>query len=147
AQAARCALAIRALAGHRPMAIAMGRVESTSQLPGDEVIDRAARLLAPLLRSAAPPASDPLPIALDEITAGLLDARFDVAEASSGPMLCGERPLMQGARTLLGRPTSCVGRDWELNALTAILDECIEEPKACAVIVTAAAGMGKSRLA
>jgi tetratricopeptide (TPR) repeat protein len=53
---------------------------------------------------------------------------------------------MQGARTLLGRPTSCVGRDWELGALAGILDECIEEPAARVAVVTAAAGMGKSRL-
>jgi eukaryotic-like serine/threonine-protein kinase len=146
AQAARCALAIRALVPDRPMAIAMGRAESTGQLPGGEVIGRASRLLAPRPLPAGP-ATDPLPIALDDISAGLLDARFDVAEASCCLMLCGERALIHGARTLLGRPTSCVGRDWELNALTAILDESIEEPKACAVIVTAAAGMGKSRLA
>jgi eukaryotic-like serine/threonine-protein kinase len=44
-QAARCALAIRALARQRPMAIAMGRIESTSQLPESEVIDRALQLL------------------------------------------------------------------------------------------------------
>ncbi|HEX3483296.1 MAG TPA: protein kinase [Kofleriaceae bacterium] len=145
AQAARCALAIRALVPDRAMAIAMGRAESISRLPDGEVIGHAARLLAPRPRPAAP-ADGPLPIALDEITAGLLDARFDVAEAASGLMLCGERALMQGARTLLGRPTSCVGRDWELSALTAILDECIDEREARAVIVTAAAGMGKSRL-
>ena len=143
AHAARCALAIRAVAGPRPMAIAMGRAESTSQLPGDEVIDRASRLLA----QPTPAGAGPLPIALDEISAGLLDARFDVVEAASGLLLCGERTLMQGARTLLGRPTPCVGRDWELNALAAILDECIDEPKARAAIVTAPAGMGKSRLA
>jgi hypothetical protein len=53
---------------------------------------------------------------------------------------------MQGARTLLGRPTSCVGRDWELGALTGILGESIDEAEARVVIVTAAAGMGKSRL-
>jgi eukaryotic-like serine/threonine-protein kinase len=146
AQAARCALAIRALVPDRAMAIAMGRAESISRLPDGEVIDHAARLLVPRSRPAAP-ADGPLPIALDEITAGLLDARFDVAEAASGLMLCGERALMQGARTLLGRPTSCVGRDWELNTLTAILDECIDEREARAVIVTAAAGMGKSRIA
>jgi len=62
-------------------------------------------------------------------------------------MLCGERALMQGARTLLGRPTSCVGRDWELGALAGLLEGCIEEPEARVVLVTAAAGMGKSRLA
>ncbi|HEX3478226.1 MAG TPA: protein kinase [Kofleriaceae bacterium] len=143
AQAARCALAVRALARHRPMAIAMGRAESTGELPEGDIIDRASRLLAP----PSPATAVPLPIALDEISAGLLDARFDVVEAPSGPLLCGERPLIQGARTLLGRPTPCVGRDWELGALAAILDECIDEPKSRVVIVTAAAGMGKSRLA
>jgi tetratricopeptide (TPR) repeat protein len=143
AQAARCALAIRALARHRPMAIAMGRAESTSALPEGDVIDRASQLLA----QPPPATAGPLPIALDDISAGLLDARFDVVEASSGLMLCGERPLMQGARTLLGRPTPCVGRDWELSALAGILDECIDEREARAVIVTAPAGMGKSRLA
>ncbi|HEX8114958.1 MAG TPA: AAA family ATPase, partial [Kofleriaceae bacterium] len=143
AQAARCALAIRALIADRPMAIAMGRVESTGQRPGGEVIDRASRLLADSRQAAAVS----MPIALDEISAGLLDARFDVVEVGSGLMLRGERALIHGARTLLGRPTACVGRDWELNALMSILDECIDEREARAVIVTAAAGMGKSRLA
>ncbi|HEY0477110.1 MAG TPA: protein kinase, partial [Kofleriaceae bacterium] len=141
AQAARCALAMRAVAGHRPMAIAMGRAESPRKLPEDNVIDRASRLLSHVTASG-----DPLPIALDEICAGLLDARFDVVESEAGWMLRGERVLLQGARTLLGRPTSCVGRDWELGALTGILDECIDEPEARVVVVTSAAGMGKSRL-
>jgi eukaryotic-like serine/threonine-protein kinase len=142
AQAARCALALRALAGGRPMAIAIGRAESTRQLPEGELIDRAARLL-----SHRTHASGGLPpIALDDVSAGLLDARFDVIEDEAGLLLCGERALMQGARTLLGRPTSCVGRDWELGALTGILDECIDESEARVVVVIAAAGMGKSRL-
>jgi tetratricopeptide (TPR) repeat protein len=134
---------MRAIAGARPMAIAMGRVDSTAELPGGAVFERAARLLghrtAPLL--GAPP-----PIALDEMCAGLLDARFDVIDGDAGLVLCGERALMQGARTLLGRPTACVGRDWELGALTGILDESIDERAARAVVVTAPAGMGKSRL-
>ncbi len=142
AQAARCALALRVLAGGRPMAIAMGRAESTRQLPESELIDRATWLLSQ--RTGAP---GRLPsIALDDVSAGLLDARFDVIEDEVGLLLCGERALMQGARTLLGRPTSCVGRDWELGALTGILDECIDESEARGVVVTAVAGMGKSRL-
>ncbi len=143
AQAARCALAMRPLANGRPMAIAMGRGDAASRLPAADVLDRASRLLAQL--ADAP--GDPPPIALDEVSAGLLDARFDVIEREVGLHLCGERPLAEGARTLLGRPTSCVGRDWELGALTGILDECIDEGQARVVIVTAAAGMGKSRLA
>ncbi|HSK04999.1 MAG TPA: protein kinase, partial [Kofleriaceae bacterium] len=143
AQTAQCALALRALATDRPIAISTGRTESARGLPDGDVIDRASRLLADV--AAAPEA--PAPIALDEVSAGLLDARFDVVEREAGFVLRGERPLVQGARTLLGRPTSCVGRDWELGALAGILDECIDEREARVVVVTAAAGMGKSRLA
>jgi hypothetical protein len=144
AQAARCALALRALAGRRRIAIAMGRADASSTLPYGDAIGRAARLLA---HAAGPPPAGSPPIALDEVSAGLLDARFEVTEGEAGPSLHGERPLLQGARTLLGRPTACVGRDWELTALAGLLDECIEEAAARAVVVTAAAGMGKSRLA
>jgi len=143
AQAARCALAMRTVAKGRPMAIAMGRVESTRQLPEGDVIDRVSRLVSQL----APASGELPPIALDEVIAGLLDARFDVIEGDAGLMLCGERALMQGARTLLGRPTSCVGRDWELGTLAGILEACIDEPEARVAVMTAAAGMGKSRLA
>jgi eukaryotic-like serine/threonine-protein kinase len=144
AQAARCALALRAAGGRRRIALAMGRADTASTLPSGDAIDRAARLLAP---AAGEPPPEPPPIAIDEVIAGLLDARFDVAETETGLWLHGERPLSQGARTLLGRATACVGRDWELTALAAILDECIEDVEAQAVVVTAAAGMGKSRLA
>ena len=147
AQAARCGLAMRALAAGRPMAIALGLADWTSQLPGGDVIDRASRLLS---HTAGAP-GEPPPIALDEVTAGLLDARFDVVERvierEARLFLCGERALAQGARTLLGRATSCVGRDWELGLLAGILDACIDEGEARGVLVTAAAGMGKSRLA
>jgi hypothetical protein len=142
AHAARCALALRVVGKGRPMAIAKGRVESAQKLPEGDVIDRASRLLSTL----EPRPGDLPPIALDEVIAGLLDARFDVIEGEAGLLLCGERALMQGARTLLGRPTSCVGRDWEMGALSGILEACIEEGEARVAVVTAAAGMGKSRL-
>src|ERR1041384_477946 len=94
------------------------------------------------------------PIALDEVSAGLLDAQFDVVEHSETEgiehelqlRLRGERAVAHVARTLLGRPTSFVGRDWELRALAGILDECLEESDARVAVVIAAAGMGKSRL-
>jgi eukaryotic-like serine/threonine-protein kinase len=145
AHAARCALALRAVAGGRLMAIAMGRAYATDTLPHGDAIDRAARLLAQVTR----PQDEPPPVALDDVIAGLLDARFDVTEreGEAGLLLRGERALMEGARTLLGRPTSCVGRDWELTALSGILDECIDEPEAHVAVIIAAAGMGKSRLA
>jgi len=143
AQAARCALAMRAVAGGRPIALAMARADSTSTMPHGDAIDRAMRLLA---QAAETPVAPP-PVALDEVIAGLLDGRFDVAETEAGLMLRGEHATIQGARTLLGCPTSCVGRDWELTALAGILDECLDESAARIVVITAAAGMGKSRLA
>jgi tetratricopeptide (TPR) repeat protein len=142
ARAARCALVLRGVTNGRPMAIAMGRVESIRELSSGDVLDRARRLLSQV--ASAPGA--PAPIALDEVIAGLLDARFEVIERGVGLMLCGERALIQGARTLLGRPTPCVGRDWELDALTGILDECIDESKIRGVMLLGPAGIGKSRL-
>ncbi|HWO20230.1 MAG TPA: protein kinase [Kofleriaceae bacterium] len=156
AAAARCALALRDLVGGRSIAAAMGRADSTVQLLEGDVLARAARLLAPPdpaqppPRGAAPVARDAATqpsIALDDMIAGLLDARFEVLEDDAGLHLRGERALVQGARTLLGRPTACVGRDWELSALAALLNDCIDESQARAAIVTAAPGMGKSRLA
>jgi eukaryotic-like serine/threonine-protein kinase len=142
ARAARCALALRGIATGRCMAIAMGHVESISDLTGGDVLDRVRRLVSRLVDAP----DTPTPIALDELSAGLLDARFEVVERDVGLVLCGERALIQGARTLLGRPTPCVGRDWELDTLMASLEAGIDEPRAQAVLLIGPAGIGKSRI-
>jgi eukaryotic-like serine/threonine-protein kinase len=147
--ATRAALAMRALSGARPMALATGRAEMAGKLPIGVVIDRAAQMLSQLeftLR-AVPVAWRAAPIAIDEVTAGLLDARFEVIETDTGLLLRREQALAEDARTLLGKPTACVGRDWELSMLEQLFSECTEESRGRAVLVTAAAGMGKSRLA
>ncbi len=51
-----------------------------------------------------------------------------------------------GTRRLLGQLTSCVGRDPELSSLVGQFADCAGESVAHAVLVTAPAGMGKSRL-
>ena len=148
AQAARCAIALRASLPREPMALATGRVEVTAGSPVGEVIDRAARLLHHAKKSRAR-APARLPIALDRVTAALLDARFDVAgdpEASEMLELRGERELTEATRLLLGRPSPCVGRERDLATLVATFDECVDESVARAVLVTAPAGVGKSRL-
>src|SRR5204863_6461174 len=58
AQAARCALVLRALARGRSIAIAMGRAASSRKLPEEDVIDRASRLVSDM----AGPAGDLPPI-------------------------------------------------------------------------------------
>jgi hypothetical protein len=108
-------------------------------------IDRAARLVGVFPKGEVAP--ERVPIVLDDVTAGLLDARFDVQETPVGSVLHGERELAEGTRTLLGKATPCVGRDRELRLLEQLFDACVEEREAQAVLVTAPAGGGKSRLA
>jgi eukaryotic-like serine/threonine-protein kinase len=140
AQAARCALAMRAVLPEAPMALVAGRGASAAGLPVDEVIERGRALL---VREAAFPEA----IRLDLVVAGLLGGRFDVGGDARGLVLRGERDMGEVARTVLGRPTPCVGRDHELTILDSVLEECITEPTSRAVLVTASAGVGKSRLA
>jgi eukaryotic-like serine/threonine-protein kinase len=142
AQAARCALALRASVRDRPIALATGRAQMTMKLPVGDAIDRAVRLLS----NPAPEGHGGPLLVIDEVTAGLLDAHFEVVEGSTGLELRGEHALAEGTRTLLGKATSCVGRDWELGTLDGFFHECVEESVARVVLVTAPAGMGKSRL-
>jgi predicted ATPase len=59
--------------------------------------------------------------------------------------LAGREPG-QVERTLLGKATPCVGRDRELRILNELFGQCVEDVGAQAVLVTAQAGVGKSRL-
>ncbi len=143
ARAARCALAVRDVVPRAAMALAMGRCVVADRVPFGELIDRAASLLGPT------PTLQPgraQPIRVDEISAGLLDIRFAIAGDERSLVLTGERDVTDPARMLLGKPSPCVGRERELAMLSAIFDECIDEPMAHVVVVTAAAGVGKSRL-
>ncbi|WP_437755683.1 protein kinase domain-containing protein [Sorangium sp. So ce1389] len=137
ARAARCAIEVRDLLPGVQMALVAGRGSADDRLPMGPTIDRAVRLL-----DRAEGGS----IRLDEVMAGLLDARFDVGGDATGLVLQAERDLVEAARTLLGRATPFVGRDHELAILDAVLDECLSEPTARAVLITAPAGLGKSRL-
>jgi tetratricopeptide (TPR) repeat protein len=143
ANAARFALALREMMPGSPIALATGRGIVTGRFPVGEVLDRAAKLLLGASPDARPVTG---PVRLDEVTAGLLDLRFDVVEDAGGAELRGARESHDVARSVLGRPTSCVGRDRDLRTLEATFDECVEESVARAVLVTGAAGMGKTRL-
>jgi eukaryotic-like serine/threonine-protein kinase len=140
ARAARCALSIGVLIEGAPIAIVTGRAVLASHLPVGELIDRAVRLLAarPQPRFAS--------IRLDEVTAGLLGAQFNVGADDGGALLWGERDALSEARTLLGIPTACVGREGELAILDDAFTRCVEDAVASVVLVTAPAGVGKSRL-
>lgn len=143
-RAAQCALAMRVVLADAPMVIATGRANVSGRAPVGAVIDRAAKLLG--VARGSRPTTGSLPVRIDEVTAGLLDARFDVSGDAGGLHLIGERETSDPTRTFMGRPTSCVGRDRDLRNLEGIFEECVSEPVARAVLLTGPAGMGKSRL-
>jgi tetratricopeptide (TPR) repeat protein len=79
---------------------------------------------------------------LDRTTADLIDDRFELEPATDGSLLIGER-----ASRPHGFGAQFVGRERELSSLQAAYAECREEGAARATLITAPAGMGKSRLA
>jgi tetratricopeptide (TPR) repeat protein len=135
--AAVCALELREAFPSAQIALATGRAATTEGGPPGPVIDQAAALLA---RSQLPG------VRIDEVTAGLLGERFEVRQDGDSRILRSRRSDGESPRTLLGRPTPCVGRNKELTLLDGTLNECIDESVARAVLVTGPPGQGKSRL-
>jgi hypothetical protein len=135
--AAACAMELRQAFPSARVALATGRARTTAGGPLGPAIDQAATLLA---HSMSPG------IRIDEVTAGLLGDRFEVRPDGAGRILVAQRRDAEPPRTLLGKPTPCVGREKELGLLDLTLRECIDESVARAVLVTGPAGQGKSRL-
>jgi tetratricopeptide (TPR) repeat protein len=140
--AARGALAVRPLMGAAPIAVVSGRGLVSAALAVGELIERALALL-----KQRPPPGVREAIRVDDATAGLLGAAFDVAGEGGLLWLHEERERPGAARSrILGRPTTCLGREQELSTLESLFAECAAEPVARAVLITGEAGMGKSRL-
>jgi tetratricopeptide (TPR) repeat protein len=136
ARAAGCALALRERWG-APVALATGPAVVGARVSIGEPIELAARLLRP---------GDG--VWLDDATAALLDARFDVVRAGDpdAALLRGERDSDEPTRVLLGRASPCVGRERELATLVDLFEQSRTELVARAALVTAAPGVGKTRL-
>ncbi|MEJ7732647.1 MAG: AAA family ATPase [Polyangiaceae bacterium] len=153
ARAALCALEMRPLLAAIPVALVAGRAVVSRRMPMGEVIDRAVAMLAEhdavLEATGERPAAGVArvdAIRLDEVVAGLLDPRFDVGGDRAGLFLRGKRDVAEARRTLLGRPSPCVGREREIASLLSVYDACFATGAARAVVITAAPGVGKSRL-
>ncbi|AUX47717.1 protein kinase [Sorangium cellulosum] len=142
---ARCALQIRASLSGAAVVLVTGRGEPTGRASLGEVLERAAGLL----ENAGAPAragSRHEGVHIDAVTRALLDVRFEVVEQDGLCWLEAEREIGEGARKLLGKPSPYVGRERELRSLRELVEESFTEGRAAAALVTAPAGMGKSRL-
>lgn len=135
ARAARCALSFGAsIQGERAAIVAV-------QSAGETLISTTLDGLLPALERA--PADT---VAVDDVTAGLLGARFDVGGDERGLFLVGERDVAEHSRTLLGNPIPFLGRDTEFAQLCKLVEQAERDRTARAVIITGEAGVGKSRL-
>jgi eukaryotic-like serine/threonine-protein kinase len=134
-RAARCAMELRRHAPDLRLAIVTDR-SAESALPMGPMVDRALRHLAQASAGE---------MQVDEISASLLVGRFEIAETPGARVLVRELADAE-VRTLLGRPSACVGRKRELLVLSGLLDECVEERAARVALVVGEAGIGKSRV-
>lgn len=137
---ARCALEMRRLLPMAAFAVATGRADGDAPMPVGKVLERAGRLLAGAPSSV---------IRLDDLSHELLASRFETASvpgADQAARLLFEKGLREPPRTLFGKPTPCIGRDRELSSLQSLFAEVLDDSVARAVIVTAPAGGGKSRV-
>lgn len=147
-RSARCVLAMRAAAPNVPMVLATGRAVLEARVPTGDAVDRALEMLRRYQDDDVThvAAGKRLPIHVDEVTAGLLDTRFIVKTEGAGLDLVGEQAPVDAGRMLLGKATPCVGRERELVMLESVFAEVAADDVARAVLVTASAGVGKSRL-
>ncbi len=139
-QSARAALAASQSFESCRIALVTGIAEGTaSSRPEPDLLSRARALLARGDLQGR--------VLVDATSAALLDVSFDLDKAADGSaVLRGARRQVAPLRRLLGRATPCVGRERELSTLQALYEECVDEPVARVVLVTGAAGVGKSRL-
>ncbi|ATB32272.1 serine/threonine-protein kinase [Melittangium boletus] len=141
ALAARCALGVKERWPRASVALVTGLGVLDAHLPVGDAMDKAGQLLRRMERE---PSSS---VVMDEVTAGLLGPGFGLTPSGSGSFLLrDEHGGADTSRPLLGKPTPCVGREQELALLESCFATCREESSARALLVTAAAGVGKSRL-
>ena len=134
---ARYASSLRGLLPDAPMVLCTGPVATSGSVSSGEVVDRAAKLL---------PGAAPGAIRVDATTAELLTAQFLIAEEGDDRYLTGPRTLEDVPRKLLGKDVPCLGRDRELKLLEDIFAGVVDQREARAVLLTAPAGGGKTRV-
>jgi serine/threonine protein kinase len=132
----------------RPMAqiaIAVSHAGGTHPTLVGPLVETCTKMLANI--NAVPEAaSQPTGIWLDEVSATMLAARFNVESTPVGNRLRDRRTTNNSQVLFLGKPIQCVGRDTELSTLDLWVNSSFEDSQARAVLLVATAGLGKTRL-
>jgi hypothetical protein len=85
-------------------------------------------------------------VAVDAALAAFLGPEFVLEGTGASTWLTAHSSDRDEARKVLGRTAPCFGRDKELRFVEGTLQECIDEGVARAVVLSAAPGIGKSRI-
>lgn len=144
---ARAALTVKRLWPQAVVSLATGRGSCQAQEVLGDVVSRAARLSLQTWPTGWIESPDSGVLA-DEVSAHLLLGRFAQQRQPGldGILLQHEEERAAPSRPLFASATPNMGREVELNFLQTQLAGCIENNKACVILVTAAPGLGKSRL-
>jgi tetratricopeptide (TPR) repeat protein len=121
------------------VALATGTAVTAGRLPVGEAIDKGIAMV----RGALPGEG----VCIDDVSAALITSRFDIRRSDKRLVVEGERTSLDPTRLLLGRPTSCIGRDRELSLLDGTFGACVQGAGPKVVLLTAPSGAGKSRVA
>ncbi|MGO8995413.1 MAG: serine/threonine-protein kinase PknK, partial [Polyangiaceae bacterium] len=120
------------------LALTTGSAVTGGRVPMGEVIERAVSIVRA--------GSTDRGIEVDDVTAALVTARFDIRREAGKLVVKHELLTLDPTRPLLGKPTPCVGRERELSILESLVVESARGDGPKVVLVTAGAGAGKSRL-
>lgn len=144
-QAVRAALIIKERYPNYLVALATGRAVLEEGSVFGEVLSRLGTILGRVRAQKELPENG---VVLDETTSRLVQDHFAQHPLVTGLTTVSQRTsgTIDSARVLLGKSTQCVGRERELALLEASLATCTENENASVVLVTAPAGVGKSRL-
>ena len=150
AQAAHCALLIKAAWPEAEVAVVTGRDRMAAQSVPREVVERASALLRAVRGQQQAGAQHPGLVHggvwVDPLSAALLERRFTITVVEGVNLLAGEALTSELSRPLLGTYPPCIGREQELSILDMSFAHCCAEMQSQAVLITAAPGAGKTRL-